>query len=231
MEQAAKDMVGVSGMRGLSAVQFNPAVARDVRPLVSSTPSQGLAIGHAMRKLMHLCSPWTTGQAVRPGPHPWEGTDRWAGRAKRGRAQESKPRGPTSRSRSRRRKWSPRPASVKVARRATVGEGDVHRIDQASSSCQWSASWRIGLDEDNARQRPQLARMSDPPRRRRGRTFSVELKDNVFLCSTSGAAKQGDVIDCGRRCTTSTGGRRPSTWAHHSTSSRRTRPETVERNG
>src|SRR5262249_39288715 len=63
------------GMAALSAVQCNPAVRALYRRVVARHPGhKAIAIGHAMRKLLHLAfAVWKTGRPFDPGHYPWEG--------------------------------------------------------------------------------------------------------------------------------------------------------------
>src|SRR5437899_1088208 len=61
-------------MAALSAVQCNPAVRALYRRVVSKHPKRkAIAIGHAMRKLLHLAfAVWKSDTPFDPGHHPWE---------------------------------------------------------------------------------------------------------------------------------------------------------------
>jgi CHC2 zinc finger len=62
-------------MAALSAVRTNPAVRALYRRVVAKHPDhKGIAIGHAMRKLLHLVfAVWTRRKPFDPKRHPWEG--------------------------------------------------------------------------------------------------------------------------------------------------------------
>src|SRR5204862_6054616 len=62
-------------MAALSAVRFNPAVRALYRRVVAKHPDhKAIAIGHAMRKLLHLAfAVWKTDKPFDPEHHPWEG--------------------------------------------------------------------------------------------------------------------------------------------------------------
>src|SRR5262249_43129098 len=63
------------GMAALSAVQCNPAVRALYRRVAARHPDhKAIAIGHAMRKLLHLVfTVWKTDKPFDPGHYPWEG--------------------------------------------------------------------------------------------------------------------------------------------------------------
>ena len=61
-------------MAALSAVQLNPAVRALYARVVAKHPEhKAIAIGHAMRKLLHLAfAVWKSGQPFDPKHYPWE---------------------------------------------------------------------------------------------------------------------------------------------------------------
>lgn len=60
-------------MASMTAVRFNPAVRSLYRRLKCKGASGNLALGHAMRKLLHLVfAIWKTGQPFDPQHYPWE---------------------------------------------------------------------------------------------------------------------------------------------------------------
>ena len=62
-------------MAALSAIRFNPAVRALYRRVVARHPDRkAVAIGHAMRKLLHLAfALWKSGKPFDARHHPWEG--------------------------------------------------------------------------------------------------------------------------------------------------------------
>src|SRR5213078_2921183 len=62
-------------MAALSAVRFNPAVRALYARVVAKHPQQkAVAVGHAMRKLLHLVfAIWKSGRPFDPRHHAWEG--------------------------------------------------------------------------------------------------------------------------------------------------------------
>ena len=179
-------------MAALSAVQFNPAVrALYGRVVVKHPEHKAVAIGHAMRKLLHLVfAVWTTDKPFDPAHHPWEGPTGGAAPESEqaaGHKPESKPA----------EKVVAATCTVKVAAAATVGEGtyiDFGHVKQQLPLERVLA--HLGLTQHMRGSGPQR-RCACPIHRGdgRGRTFSVNLKDNVFLCFDKRCGKQGDVID------------------------------------
>jgi transposase len=60
-------------MAALSAIRCNPAVrARYARVVAKHPPEKAIAVGHALRKLLHLVfAVWKTGRPFDPGHYPW----------------------------------------------------------------------------------------------------------------------------------------------------------------
>jgi transposase len=191
-------------MAALSAVQCNPAVrALYQRVVAKHQEHKAIAIGHAMRKLLHLAfAVWQTDKPFDAKHYPWEAptgqTDEPTAQLGEGSAQankdqaaghkpESKPAG----------KVVTAACEGTVAVEEVVGEGTF--LDFAHLKSQLSMERvlaHLGL----------LARLrgSGPQRRcacplhrgdGRGRTLSVNLQDNVFTCFDARCGKQGDVID------------------------------------
>jgi transposase len=190
-------------MAALSAVQYNPAVRALYRRVVLKHPQhKAIAIGHAMRKLLHLVfAVWKTDRPFDPGHYPWKGPA--------GSADETTATAAEGGAKTAEQAAGHKPGSVpaeevvtaacadKVASAPPVGEGtslDFGHIKQQVSMERVLA--HLGL--------AQRLRGSGPQRRGacpihqgdgRGRTFSVNLKENVFTCFDAQCGKQGDVID------------------------------------
>jgi transposase len=186
-------------MAALSAVRFNPAVRALYLRVVAKHPEhKAIAIGHCMRKLLHLAfAVWKTGRPFDPNHYRREGpacgAEAEAAEAGRGSEQAA----------------GHKPGSVpaeevvtaacadKVAQPAAAGEGTY--IDFAHLKQQLPMEKvlaHLGLASRLRGSGPQR-RCACPIHRgdRRGRTFSVNLKDNVFSCFDTRCGKQGDVID------------------------------------
>jgi hypothetical protein len=191
-------------MAALSAVQCNPAVRALYRRVVAKHPQhKAIAIGHAMRKLLHLVfAVWKTGKPFDPAHYPWE-----AGSGTTSATSAQTPQAQAQPSSQQAAGHTPelKPAEQvvtaarddKVAQAPAVGEGTL--IDFAHLKAQLSMErllGHLGL--------AQRLRGSGPQRRcacpihcgdNRGRTFSVNLQDNVFICFDAKCGKKGDVID------------------------------------
>jgi transposase len=186
-------------MAALSAVQCNPAVRALYGRVAAKHPDpKAIAIGHAMRKLLPLVfAVWKTDKPFDPAHYPWEKpTDN----AERSAAPASQ-----SKDQAAGHKPEVEPAqevvtaacSDKVTRAATADEGTF--IDFGHRRQQRSMERLLG-------HRGVLPRLqgSGPQRRcacpihkghARGRTFSVNLEDNVFTCFDARCGQRGDVID------------------------------------
>jgi transposase len=183
-------------MAALSAVQYNPAVRALYRRVVLKHPEhKAIAIGHAMRKLLHLVfAVWKSGKPFDPEHYPWEGL---AADGAEQREQGSE------------QAAGHKPGSVpaeevvtaacadKVADGLPVGERTF--IDFGHIKGQLSLErvlTHLGLAQRLRGSGPQR-RCACPIHRGdgRGRTFSVNLNDNVFTCFDAKCGKQGDVID------------------------------------
>jgi transposase len=191
-------------MAALSAIRCNPAVRALYARVVAKHPQRkALAVGHAMRKLLHLAfAIWKSGRPFDPEHYPWqtpapvEASDKDTSRDGRAPAPEGQAAG---------HKPEPVPAR-KVVTAACA--------DSVTEAAALGASTFINFDHLK-RQLP-LARVLDQlglsarlrgsgPQRRcacplhrgdaRGRTFSVNLDDNVFQCFDSRCGQKGDVID------------------------------------
>jgi transposase len=187
-------------MAALSAIRHNPAVRALYARVVAKHPQRkAIAVGHAMRKLLHLVFaigksgrpfdrdhyPWDTPAHVAPGPTrdtPVSSAEQAAGL-----------------------KRTAEPAQTEVTAAcadsvAAAGAGDeLAAIDFAHLKRQLPLE-RV-LDHLGLLGR---LRGSGPQRRcacpihrgdARGRTFSVNLQENVFQCFDARCAKRGDVID------------------------------------
>jgi transposase len=185
-------------MAALSAVQHNPAVRALYARVAAKHPEhRAIAIGHAMRKLLHLVfAVWTTGKSFDPDHFPWQGPKTTAadpagaaaheGEQAAGHKPESKPA----------KEVVTATCTDKVAA-AAGGEGTY--IDFAHLKQQLPLErvlTHLGLAE-RLRGFGSQRRCTCPLHRGdgRGRTFSVNLKTDVFKCFDKRCAKEGDVID------------------------------------
>jgi transposase len=195
-------------MAALSAVRCNPAVRALYARVVAKHPQEkAIAIGHAMRKLLHLVfAVWKTGQPFDPAHYPWQAPAH-VEEPDRDNAPSSAP---------------PDPG------RSAAGQAAGHKPDTVpaesvvTAACTDSvaAEARVGespfIDFAHLKQQLPLTRVLDQlglsarlrgsgPQRRgacplhrsdaRGRTFSVNLATNVFQCFDKHCGQKGDVID------------------------------------
>jgi transposase len=185
-------------MAALSAVQCNPAVRALYRRVALKHPEhKAVAIGHAMRKLLHLAfAVWKSGKPFDPQHYPWEGL-----------AADGADEAVTARGNDQAAGHKPgsMPAEEvvtaacadKVAAAPAVGEGtfiDFGHVKQQVPLGRLLA--HLGLAQRLRGSGPQR-RCACPIHRGdgRGRSFSVNLSDNVFTCFDAKCGKQGDVID------------------------------------
>jgi len=192
-------------MAGLCAAQHNPAVRALYARVVAKHPDkQAIAIGHAMRKLLHLAfAVWKTSKPFDPGHYPW-------GQESVIREQESAGAENTDRPRSQQeqaarlkspaqpvRKEVNAACPVKITETPPEGEGVF--IDFAHLKTQLTMAQLLDQLGLLARLRGSGPQRKGPcPLHRgdgRGRTFSVHLDKNVFHCFDVSCGKKGDVID------------------------------------
>ncbi|HKB42354.1 MAG TPA: CHC2 zinc finger domain-containing protein [Gemmataceae bacterium] len=189
-------------MAALSAVQCNPAVRSLYRRVILKHPEhKAIAIGHAMRKLLHLAfAVWKTGKPFDPGHYPWEGPAAGGDGATQATPGSEEA---TGRAAGHKPEAVPAQEVVTAARADKVeavqpaGEGTY--IDFAHLKAQLSMQRLLGhLGLAGRRRGGGEQRRCPCPIHRgdgRGRTFSVNLQDNVFTCFEARCGKQGDVID------------------------------------
>jgi transposase len=195
-------------MAALSAIRCNPAVRALYARVVAKHPQQkAIAVGHAMRKLLHLVfAVWKTSRPFDPQHYPWltpaqvEGSDKAMSQQGQTTDRASSPEGQAAG-----HKQSAEPARkvVTAACTDTVAEtepaGESTTVDFAHLKRQLSLAQvldQLGLSARLRGKGPQ--RRGPCPLHRgdaRGRTFSVNLDDNVFQCFDKHCGKKGDVID------------------------------------
>jgi transposase len=195
-------------MAALSAVQCNPAVRPLYRRVVAKHPQhKAIAIGHAMRKLLHLVfALWKTDRPfdanrcrpAGPGDAPGrddvvpnqEAGERGAAGAVQGQAAGHKPEATPA------EQVVTAACDATVASAAEVGTGAYVDFDHLKSQLPMQRVLEhLGL-APRLRGAGEQRRCACPIHGGgRSRTFSVNLKDNVFRCFDSRCGKQGDVID------------------------------------
>jgi transposase len=184
-------------MAALSATRCNPAVRALYARVVAKHPQQkAIAIGHAMRKLLHLVfAIWKSGRPFQADWYPWEasptGRKNDNGMSIDEQAAGHKP------------DMEPARSVVTAACTDTLAEADA--VGESTA-----------VDFVHLKRQLPLARVLDQlglaarlrgrgPQRRgpcplhrgdaRGRTFSVNLDANVFQCFAKECGQKGDVID------------------------------------
>lgn len=179
-------------MAALSAARHNPACRALYQRVRAKHPERpSIAIGHVMRKLLHLAfAVWTTNTPFDPKHYPWEGANPSTAVA------ASRNQGPSA-----------GPMPDEPARTVVTATGG------ASGPPAGSGVW---LDFAHLKTQLPLSRILDHlgltprlkgsgPQRRcacpihrgdgRGRTFSVNLQTHVYQCFDARCQSQGDAID------------------------------------
>jgi transposase len=194
-------------MAALSAVQCNPAVRAVYARVVAKHPQhKAIAIGHGMRKLVHLVfAIWKSGQPFHRNHYPWRGApvappDNDLSRNDEPRSQSAAAAGQAA---GHRPDTKPAPQVVTAACADSVAGGgaigqDAY-VDFAHLKKQLSLARvldQLGLS-DRLRGSGAQRRCACPLHRgdARGRTFSVNLDENVFQCFDQQCGRKGDVID------------------------------------
>ena len=184
------------------ACQLNPAVRALYRRLRSRGTRGDVAIGHCMRKLLHLVwAVWKSGKAFDPNYYPWESAAAPLGNAEAaGHNQGTSPE----------RKVVTAADSTVAAETPAVNAPNPAAPDNPLDSAGW-------IDFDLLREQVTMEQVlahlnwlsclrgSGPQRRGpcpvhgasadRLRSFSVHLQKNVFRCFHLSCASHGDVID------------------------------------
>jgi transposase len=183
-------------MAALSAVRFNPAVRALYTRVVAKHPDKkAIAIGHAMRKLLHLTfAIWKSKKPFDKNFYPWDTPAHVETESAAPREEQAAG-----------LKLSAEPARKEVTATCTDSLPQVEPteestfIDFAHLKKQLPMARvleHLGL---SARLRGPGAqkRCACPIHRAdgRGRTFSVNLNENVFHCFDAACQKKGDVID------------------------------------
>jgi hypothetical protein len=177
------------------------------RRVVAKHPDhKAIAVGHAMRKLLHLVfAIWKTGKPFNPLHYPWQRSAHLEGQDDHAVNEQLSDAAATTSNQAAGHKPESKPAIpvVTAAWKDNLADsdalGDRSYIDFAHLKRQLSMATIL----DHLGLMPRL-RGSGAQRRcacpihrgdGRGRTFSVNLTDNVFQCFDAACAKRGDVID------------------------------------
>jgi len=183
-------------MAALSAIRHNPAVRALYARVVAKHPQhKAIAVGHAMRKLLHLVwAIWKTGRAFSKDYYPWHAPAHLDDLA------SDNAMSPTEQAVGLMRDS---PASSEVT---TACNDSLAQAPSQSSAVDFAHLKRqlpIARVLDQLGLTPRL-KGSGPQQRctcpihrgdARGRTFSVHLDQGVFQCFDKSCAAKGDVID------------------------------------
>lgn len=185
-------------MAALSAIRFNPAVRALYARVVAKHPShKAVAVGHAMRKLLHLAyAAWKTGRPFDPEHYPWQTPAHVdSDHSDNGMSLKEQAAG--------RKPAEPARSAVTAACDSSLADATVPGQGTFVDFAHLRQQLPMARVLDQLGLTPRL-RGTGPQRRcacpihrgdARGRTFSVHLDDNVFQCFDAKCAAKGDVID------------------------------------
>ena len=194
-------------MSALSAVRVNPAVRSLYRRVVAKHPEhKAIAIGHAMRKLLHLVfALWTTDKPFDPKHYPWESS---ADQAKDEQTEVSEDQ--LDQEKGSAEQTPGHKSDMEPTRKVVTGACAITVADSKLPDEQ------IFVDFEHLKSQLPLTRVLDQlgllgrlggsgvqrrcacPIHRgdgRGRSFSVNVQENVFCCFDAKCGKKGDIID------------------------------------
>jgi len=198
-------------MAALSAVQHNPAARALYARVVAKNPDhKSIAVGHGMRKLLHLVfAIWKTKKPFDKQHYPWHAPahvdqEAAAGTSRQQEAAESSSDNALS--------LNIQAAGLKNPAVPVRKEVTAARKDNGADGN--PVGDRISIDFAHLKRQLTMAQVVDHlglrlrgngPQRRgpcpihrgdgRGKTFSVHLEQNVFHCFDAACQKKGDVID------------------------------------
>jgi hypothetical protein len=215
MSQRGNDLVRrYLWMAALSAVRFNPAARALFRRVVAKHPQQkAVALGHVMRKLLHLVfAIWKSGKPFDPQHYPWQTLSHVADAASDNTLSVEPRSTPSSdnvlsvNEQAAGHKPASEPAQqvVTAACASTVPPDDAVGDDSAIDFTHLKQQLPLARVFEHLGLAARRARGSGPQRRcacpihradGRGRTFSLNLEANVFQCFEAKCGAKGDVID------------------------------------
>jgi transposase len=190
-------------MAALSAIRFNPAVRALYARVVAKHPQhKAVAVGHAMRKLVHLAFAIAkTGRPFDPHHYPWQTPAHVPA--------SDNALSPTAAA-------SDNALSINEQAAGLKPDGKPARSEVTAACTPSAVADDAMIDFAHLKRQLPLARVLDQlgltatlrgrgPQRRgpcplhrgdgRGRTFSVNLDDHVFCCHAKTCGRHGDVID------------------------------------
>lgn len=186
-------------MAALSAVQCNPAVKSLYARLRARGKRGDVALGHCMRKLLHLVfAVWKTDKPFDPHHYPWDKA------APRQTAQEE--------TAGRKRDMPEKQAITAAESKVETADATVKQVEPTKSTSQsgWvdfaSLRQQITLEQvlsqagclDDLSKRGSQRRGRCPVHAKpgdRNRSFSADLKKNVFQCFDTTCGIHGNVLD------------------------------------
>jgi Transposase IS116/IS110/IS902 family/CHC2 zinc finger len=199
-------------MAALSAVRCNPAVRALYLRVIAKHPEQkAIAIGHAMRKLLHLAfAICKSGKPFDKAHYPWDAP---------AHVPQDTPLVVVPGAGNRQADAAPTAANNQAAGHTLTAE-PAQEVVTAARTVSLPETVEVGehtyVDFAHVKRQLPMARLLDHlglssrlrgsgPQRRcacpihrgdgRGKSFSVHLDDNVFQCFDAGCGKKGDVID------------------------------------
>lgn len=199
-------------MAALSAVRFNPAVRALYARVVRKHPRhKAVAVGHAMRKLLHLAfAIWKTGRAFDPHHYPWHAPAH-VDASDSGLSLD----GPAETPATNEQAASLTPVVPAVKEVIAACPENLPHVSPAGRA-EEPVERQMSLDFAHLKRQLPIATVLDhlglTPKMRgpgsqrrcacpihrgdgRGKTFSVHLEQNMFQCFDATCAAKGDVID------------------------------------
>jgi len=192
-----------------AAIRCNPAVAALYRRLRAKGKRGDVALGHCMRKLLHLVfAIWKTNSAFDPQHHAWEAELAATDTVQTPTPANNKAVGHKRDQIPTRKVVTTAPSSIKdslmVSNGATVGRTAPSRSARPSIDFRWLRSQitieqllrHLGLFESLRGRSPQLrGRCPLHSSDRRRHTLSVHLAKNVFQCHHPDCQAKGNALD------------------------------------
>jgi transposase len=196
-------------MAALSAIRYNPAARALYARVVAKHPEQkAIAVGHVMRKLLHLVfAIWKTKKPFDPTHYPWQ-------TPRHGAASVAAPVPPAPANNQAAGLTHPAEPVRKEVTAARLITSAPSIPEKPAGGEHATRDEPTAVDFAHLKRQLTMAQLADHlglplrgrgPQRRgpcpihrgdgRGRTFSVHLNENVFHCFDAACGKKGDVID------------------------------------